>query len=186
MEKKYLYFQPEYVSRFQCVGGKCPRNCCMRGWTIEIDQATYNQYLRLKPEAKAREITRHFRYDAALGKHFVKENPCAFLDEDKLCRLQRELGEKFLSATCVTYPRYTRDFGRFFERVLTLSCPIAAEMGGSRKNSFVRRQNRLGTGLHAERIRYTHSGNSNRNDLNFAGAHVVNRPKINCAWIFSR
>ena len=128
MEKKYLYFQPEYVGKFKCDGANCPHNCCEQGWNIEIDKATYNQYRKLKPESKAQEIIRHFVYYAKSDKYFLEGRPCPFLDENKLCRIQRELGEKFLSLTCATYPRYTRDFGKYFERSLTLSCPIAAKM----------------------------------------------------------
>ena len=43
-------------------------------------------------------------------------------------RLQRDYGEEFLSVTCATYPRLTRDFGKFFERSLTPTCPVAAEL----------------------------------------------------------
>ena len=50
------------------------------------------------------------------------------LNENNLCSLQLEYGEDFLSETCVTYPRRTYDFGNFFERSLTLTCSLAAEM----------------------------------------------------------
>ncbi|MBQ3727702.1 MAG: hypothetical protein II902_11725 [Selenomonadaceae bacterium] len=33
-----------------------------------------------------------------------------------------------MSQTCTTYPRRTFSFGKFFERSLTLTCPVAAEM----------------------------------------------------------
>ncbi|MBR3745823.1 MAG: flagellin lysine-N-methylase, partial [Selenomonadaceae bacterium] len=59
---------------------------------------------------------------------FVKERPCPFLTEKKLCRLQLECGEIFLPETCVTYPRRTLDFGQFLERSLVMSCPLAAEL----------------------------------------------------------
>ncbi len=31
MEKKYLYFQPEYVGKFKCDGAKCNARCCNMG-----------------------------------------------------------------------------------------------------------------------------------------------------------
>ena len=37
MEKKYLYFQPEYVGKFKCDSSKCNNNCCERNWEIDID-----------------------------------------------------------------------------------------------------------------------------------------------------
>ena len=40
MEKKYLYFQPEYVGKFKCDSSKCNNNCCERSWEIDIDKET--------------------------------------------------------------------------------------------------------------------------------------------------
>ncbi len=148
--KKFLYFQPEYVSRFKCDGSKCSARCC-KGWTIEIDAATYKKYSRIKPKEKAKEILSHFKFDpkknlyvVRLDQTFSFENldgeqkvfsinpdkkfSCPFLTEKKLCGLQLEYGEEFLSQTCATYPRITYNFGKFFERSLTLSCPVAAEI----------------------------------------------------------
>ena len=126
--KTYLYFQPEYVREFVCDGSKCGENCCERYWNIYIDAGTYAQYERIEPESKAREIMNCLGYDADKQKYFVKDRPCPFLTEKKLCRLQLEYGESFLSKTCVTYPRRTLDFGKFFERSLVTSCPLAAEL----------------------------------------------------------
>lgn len=50
------------------------------------------------------------------------------MTENKLCSLQLEYGEEFLSQTCVTYPRHTHKIGNFFERSLTFTCPVAAEI----------------------------------------------------------
>ena len=149
--KKFLYFQPEYVSRFKCDGSKCLNNCCERYWRIDIDTATYKKYSRLRPKEKAKEILSHFKFDpkknlyvVRLDQTFSFENldgeqkvfsinpdekfSCPFLTEKKLCGLQLEYGEEFLSQTCATYPRITYNFGKFFERSLTLTCPVAAEM----------------------------------------------------------
>ncbi|MBR0061948.1 MAG: flagellin lysine-N-methylase, partial [Selenomonadaceae bacterium] len=122
MEKKYLYFQPEYVGKFKCDGAKCNARCC-KGWVIEIDKTTYEKY---PPE-----VTKHIKFDSEQKKYFVtlKENKaCPMLTENNLCRLQLEHGEDFLSVTCATYPRRTYNFGKFFERSLTLTCPVAAEL----------------------------------------------------------
>lgn len=127
MEKKYLYFQPEYVSRFKCDGAKCKARCC-KGWTIDIDKATYEKYSALDD---AQEIISHIKFDEKGEKYFVtldEKACCPFLTENNLCRLQRDYGEEFLSVTCTSYPRHNYNFGKFFERSLTLSCPVAAEM----------------------------------------------------------
>lgn len=52
---------------------------------------------------------------------------CPFMEE-KLCSVQRELGEDKLSNTCATYPRSTRAIYGQHEQSLTLSCPEAARL----------------------------------------------------------
>ena len=128
MTKKFLYFQPEYVREFVCDGANCGDNCCERTWDIPVDAETFALYTRIQPADKPREITACFGYNAATKEFFLRDKPCSFLTEKKLCRLQLKYGEKFISQTCVTYPRRTLDFGSFFERSLVLSCPVAAEM----------------------------------------------------------
>lgn len=122
MEKKYIYFQPQYVSEFICDSSKCKENCCERGWNIDMDAATYQKYLRLAPD-----VAEQFEFNAQRGKYLLTKHPCPFLTEKNLCRLQLEYGEELLSQTCRSYPRVTTDFGKFFERSLTLTCSLAAE-----------------------------------------------------------
>lgn len=117
----YLYFQPEYVSRFKCDGSKCAAHCCGH-WHVVIDAKTYEKYSRLDG------IIEHL---TPLGKAHVinmdENGHCPFLTADNLCGIQREHGEDFLSNTCTTYPRYTKSFGKFFERSLSMTCPVAAQ-----------------------------------------------------------
>lgn len=127
MERNYLYFQPEYVSKFKCDGAKCNARCC-KNWTIDIDKATYEKYSAL---AAAQEIIPHIKFNSETNKYIVtldEKNFCPMLTENNLCRLQRDYGEEFLSITCTSYPRHTYNFGKFFERSLTMTCPVAAEL----------------------------------------------------------
>ena len=65
----------------------------------------------------------------AVGRGYcLTDRPCPFLTEDSLCYIQLNYGEEFLSQTCVTYPRKTYAISKFFERSLTLTCPVAAEL----------------------------------------------------------
>ena len=128
--KKFLYFQPEYVGRFKCDGSKCDARCC-KNWRIDIDAATYKQYSKLKPKSIAKEITSRMKFDSERGVYVVTLNAngfCPMLTEDNLCSLQAKYGVSFLSVTCSTYPRHTNAFGKFFERSLTMTCPMAAEL----------------------------------------------------------
>lgn len=52
---------------------------------------------------------------------------CPFL-EQKLCSVQRDLGEDKLSNTCATYPRTHVSIDKVHEQSLTLSCPEAARL----------------------------------------------------------
>lgn len=122
MEQKYIYFQPQYVKEFICDSSKCNSNCCERGWNIDVDAATYEKYLQLAPA-----VAQQFKFNEQKKKYLLTKHPCPFLTDKKLCWLQLEHGEEFLSLTCKTYPRVTTYFGKFFERSLALSCPVAAD-----------------------------------------------------------
>ena len=126
--EKFLYFQPEYVGKFKCDGKNCLNNCCKRPWIIIIDKKTYEQYSRMEPPEVGKEICSHIEYNESQKEYFLKDRPCPFLTENNLCSMQLKYGEEFLSQTCATYPRITHNLGKFFERSLVLTCPVAAEM----------------------------------------------------------
>lgn len=127
MGKTYEYYQPEYVSKFQCDRQKCSAQCC-KNWAITIDKKTYKQYSHLKPKSAAREITRHIQKKGDIYQMIFDESlHCPFLTEDNGCKIKNEYGEEYLSAACITYPRCTWDLGDFYECSLRLTCPIAAE-----------------------------------------------------------
>ena len=130
MIEEILAFQPEYFGKFKCDGTKCDSHCC-KGWIITIDKQTYKKYSSVKPKSAAKNITSKIPFDKDnnLYKIKLKENgDCPFLCEDKLCFIQRNYGEDFLSMVCSTYPRIVYDFGDLLERSLTITCPLAAEL----------------------------------------------------------
>ncbi|MEA4835985.1 MAG: flagellin lysine-N-methylase [Anaeromusa sp.] len=124
--------QPQYVSQFHCIGSACEDSCCI-GWRVQIDKDTYKRYrdcsdsnLRDQMDEK---VKRH-RTNPTDGNYAkIKLNPdghCPFIDEDKLCAIQRKLGEEYLSVTCTTYPRISNNINGVTEKSLTMSCPEAA------------------------------------------------------------
>jgi lysine-N-methylase len=126
--------QPRYVGRFSCTGAACEDSCCS-GWTVQIDKKTFNAYRQAKQpllmERMASQVKR-IRSLASDAKYArIEMQPetqdCPFLEE-KLCSVQRELGEDKLSDTCATYPRKSRVLGRQHQQALTLSCPEAARL----------------------------------------------------------
>ena len=134
---------PIYADKFRCIGSDCEDTCC-HGWSVPIDEPTWDKYRRLpesplsvlinasvvrKPEAaeavspapgKGEPIFAVIRMDGA--------NQCPMLSQDRLCRIQSELGEDLLSHACATFPRYIHRAGDLTEKSLTLSCPEAARL----------------------------------------------------------
>jgi len=123
---------PQYVSRFSCIGSSCEDSCCA-GWRVTIDKKTYNAYRQsnhpeLKPvfETKVKR-TRGEGSDASYARIQLHEetSDCPLM-QDRLCSVQKNLNETYLSNTCFSYPRNTRRFAGSVEQSLTLSCPEAA------------------------------------------------------------
>lgn len=123
---------PRYVSRFSCIGPECEDNCCT-GWRVSIDKKTFNAYRQTtQPElsvlfAKNIKRQRSLSSDANYARIALKPETqeCPMLEE-RLCSVQKKMNESYLSNTCFTYPRSSRDFGGQYEQALTLSCPEAA------------------------------------------------------------
>ena len=124
----------DYAARFRCIGSACEDTCC-QGWTVPIDQATFEKYRGLPatslraqidacavatPETAKPALFAKIQMDAA--------NQCPLLTADRLCGIQVELGAGFLSHTCATYPRIVHSIAGFEETALALSCPEAARL----------------------------------------------------------
>lgn len=128
MSIQVIYFQPEYVEKFKCDGKFCDSRCC-RGWGIEIDNDTFKRYTGIESDDK--EISSHIKFSDNRNGYFVKlekDGHCPFLNDENLCSIQLKYGEKFLSSVCQTYPRNVYLVDHFFERSLTLTCPLAANL----------------------------------------------------------
>lgn len=126
--------QPRYLSRFSCTGSACEDNCCT-GWTVHIDKKTFNAYRQAKQPLLMERMTKQVKRVRSLGSEKtyarIEMQPdtqaCPFMEE-KLCSVQRELGEDKLSDTCATYPRKSRVQGVQHQQALSLSCPEAARL----------------------------------------------------------
>lgn len=126
------YVRPHYAERFACIGALCEDNCC-KGWSVPIDQATYEKY-RSAPGLK-----QHLGMLVVLNTDqptpadyaripLTAQSECGFLDGEKMCGIQKEHGHEMLSSTCATYPRaVATNVGRV-EKALNLSCPEAARV----------------------------------------------------------
>jgi lysine-N-methylase len=53
---------------------------------------------------------------------------CPFHNAERLCQIQVELGEEYLSHTCATYPRRSYVIDKLVDKTLTTSCPEASRL----------------------------------------------------------
>lgn len=140
---------PQYVSRFACIGSSCEDSCCA-GWRISIDKKTFNAYRQsthaeLKPLIERNvKRTRSQESDVNYARVQLQEGSSACpLMQDRLCSVQKHLNESYLSDTCFSYPRTTRQFAGGVEQSLTLSCPEAARQALLRPDAFDFVENRI-------------------------------------------
>ena len=130
MRNQSIILQPKYVADFQCAGSKCDAKCCRNLWLIDIDRETYKKYQRIKNPSMRKKILdsmQHSTCQAGFEIKFNEEGACPLLCEDNFCYIQRNLGEEALSKTCKGYPRKIQKIGDYQFRLLSLTCPAAAE-----------------------------------------------------------
>lgn len=120
-----IYTIPDYYKEFYCAADKCEDTCCA-GWQIVIDKKSLKKYRGVRGKFMPRMRTSvcwlkgTFRQDS--------EKRCAFLNENNLCEMYRNLGEKSLCKTCRRYPRHVEEFEGVREISLSISCPVVARM----------------------------------------------------------
>lgn len=124
--------EPSFFSSFHCVGGACPDHCC-KGWDISLDKVTVERYqqsdkIEIRNIASDNIISTK-ESEGNWGKiKLNNDGSCAFLDEERLCRVHKSLGEKALSTTCAIYPRTYASYKYEIRSNLTLSCPEATKL----------------------------------------------------------
>ena len=126
MRNQSIILQPKYVADFQCAGSKCCRNL----WLIDIDRETYKKYQRIKNPSMRKKILTSMQPSITRVGFKIKFNEngaCPLLCEDNFCYVQKNLGEDALSETCKLYPRRLNKIGNYQFRVLSMTCPVAAE-----------------------------------------------------------
>ena len=130
MNDNTIILQPKYVADFQCDGSKCNAKCCGNKWKISIDVDTYKKYQRVKNPIMRKKILSSIKPSTnriGFEINFGKGTSCPLLCEDNLCYVQLNLGEEALSNTCKGYPRVVKQVGKYQFRLLSMTCPVAAE-----------------------------------------------------------
>ena len=118
------YVYPDYYRQFTCIGGKCPDTCCA-GWEIVIDDKTLEKYKKY-PGGFGNRLRNSINFKRKSFKQYDRR--CAFLNEENLCDIYTEAGEKLFCKTCRQYPRHEEEYENVRELSLSLSCPEAARM----------------------------------------------------------
>jgi len=127
--KNITVVEPLFVSAFRCIGSECRDHCC-KGWDVTLDKPAVNRYLKssvieIKNLAIENiEVTRKSFANWGTMKLQPSGN-CAFMDEERLCKVHSLLGANALSNTCSTYPRSSKIFKNEQQKTLSLSCPEA-------------------------------------------------------------
>lgn len=115
---------PDYYRQFACVGGSCPDTCCA-GWEIVIDDQTLEKY-RSYPGGFGNRLRNSINFKRKSFKQYNRR--CAFLNEENLCDIYTEAGERMFCKTCRQYPRHAEEYENVRELSLSLSCPEAAKI----------------------------------------------------------
>lgn len=126
---------PGYMKNFKCIGSECEDTCCSE-WKVTIDKETYKKYRNCRhPELKKElesNVKRNRKDPTDANYSYIKmtnEFSCPFLMGNKLCKIQAQLGEEYLSHTCTTYPRSLSHVNGIAEMSASLSCPEVARLG---------------------------------------------------------
>lgn len=120
-----LYTIPDYYKEFTCTADKCEDTCCA-GWQIVIDKRSLSKYRQVKGSF-GRRVHKSVNWKEGAFRQ-DREHRCAFLNEENLCDLYKNLGAKSLCRTCKLYPRHIEEFEGVREITLSVSCPEVARI----------------------------------------------------------
>ena len=118
---------PNYYNRFTCIAGACRHNCCI-GWEIDIDEDTLDHYQNCTGPM-AQRLKSQIDYTAD-PPHFIlgPGERCPFLNQENLCDIILEMGEKQICQICTDHPRFHNELPGRIESGLGLCCEEAARL----------------------------------------------------------
>lgn len=124
-----------YTDEFRCIGAECGDSCC-RHWAITLSKKEYSDYLETECSPRLKAAISSAFFPVRSGSELcyaavqLKENGnCPFWDADRLCMLQKELGEKALCHTCRVFPRLSYRVGSdAYVSICSLNCSHVVEL----------------------------------------------------------
>lgn len=126
-----LYTIPDYYNEFACIAGDCPDTCCA-GWQIVIDEKSQRKYKKY-PGAFGKRLRSSIDWKEGTFRQNGKR--CAFLNDENLCDIYKNVGPNMLCDTCRKYPRHVEEYEDLREISLSISCPVVAELLMNRSES---------------------------------------------------
>ncbi|NIG18050.1 lysine-N-methylase fliB [Pantoea sp. Al-1710] len=145
--KEISVVEPIFFNTFKCIGSECREHCC-KGWDIFLDKPTVNRYLKsgeieIRTIAAENIITTKSSYNNWGKMKLSEKGQCAFLSEERLCKIHKSMGASALSITCATYPRLQKQFKYEIRQNLSLSCPEATKQLLLREDSMLLDQKKV-------------------------------------------
>lgn len=121
--------QPKCYSGFSCKGGICRSSCCS-GWSIRLSKnETKKMKKKLLAGDKIKLVDESARNDIIYAEMILNENgDCPFLNEEKMCSLQKKYGERILFDICTQYPRNYFRYFNDWNMSLSLGCERVLEI----------------------------------------------------------
>ena len=114
-----------YYPLFRCIAEKCKHTCCA-GWEMNIDEQTLTNYKGYEGEfSSALKSGINYKKSKFRTDKFKR---CAFLNEEGLCEIIINLGEKSLCQVCTDHPRFRGFFEDRTETGLGFCCEEAARI----------------------------------------------------------
>lgn len=130
---KKLEITPNYYSIFKCAQTNCPNTCC-KGWTISVDNNTYNKYTKLTDSYRDNLLN---LISNETKKIYMHKYYCPFLDDDMLCKIQKKYGANYVCETCREFPRIKSNFFNILRLDMLISCPeVVKIVCGKNKISY--------------------------------------------------
>ncbi|MBC9784488.1 flagellin lysine-N-methylase [Heliobacterium chlorum] len=127
-------YAPAYMRKFSCTGSDCEDTCCAN-WDIDVDKRTFTKYCTIADESLKNLIEQYIvpheenQKEVKFARILMgKSTYCPFLDSEKMCSIQKQVGEEYIPDICSMYPRVAKVIDDKLEVVCTMSCPVVARI----------------------------------------------------------
>lgn len=120
------YLISDLYSDYECIGGECPETCC-GGWTIIVDESSYEKYCNLEEPDKSWVMNKIQKEDDSYQMILDEETKmCQFLNQEGWCLLYRNISPDMLCNTCKNFPRKAHIYYDLYALTASIACPVVA------------------------------------------------------------